>query len=185
MTINSLSVIQGTPLKKVGDSVKAGEIIVAGYFIDTNGHKIECKANANISASIWYSQTENYQKIKAVNIRTGNKIVNSKMVLFGINFPVKTKQNTFQNFEIEENLNPIFKNNFLPFYMYTTTYFETKIEYQQQNFEADKQTVLDKLKNEVIRSVPKQLTISKTFETITETADAFVVTYYAQVEVNL
>ena len=185
MTINSISVVQGTALKKVGDSVKAGETIVAGYFVDANGIKQECKANAKIDATLWYSQTETYPKVKEVFERTGKKIVNSNLSLFGTIFPVKTAQNTFEYYEIEQKNNAVFNNNFLPFYLSTTTYYETTKQLITQNFEQDKQSVLNRLQKEVIDSVPTEFTISKTFDTITETDKAFVVTYYAQVDVSL
>lgn len=184
LTINSISVVQGTPLKKAGDSVKAGETIVAGYFLDANGQKVPCKANANISATTWFSKTLNYQKVKKVATRTGNKIVNSKLSLFGVDFTIKNSQNIFENFEVEQNCNPVFKNNFLPFYMHTTTYYQTTISMVEQNFLQDKNSVIQNLKAEVLNSVPQNLTVVKTFDITTETPDAFVVTFYAEVNIQ-
>ena len=46
MTIIDLNVVSGTALKKVGDSVKAGETIVASYIINNKGEKVVfCKQN--------------------------------------------------------------------------------------------------------------------------------------------
>lgn len=185
MTIRSLSVVQGTALKKIGDSVKAGEVIVAGYFLDTNGQRVECKANASIGATVWFSKTQTYQKIKPETVRTGKKIVNSKMTLFGANFFIKNEKNTFESFDTVESVNPVFKNNILPFYLLTTIYYETTTNYVEQNFERDKQTVLQNLEREVLSEISNDLSIAKTFNTINETQEAFVVTFYAQVDVDL
>ena len=185
MTIRSLSVVQGTALKKIGDSVKAGEVIVAGYFLDANGQRVECKANASIGATVWFSKTQTYQKIKPETVRTGKKIVNSKMTLFGANFFIKNEKNTFESFDTVESVNPVFKNNILPFYLLTTIYYETTTNYVEQNFERDKQTVLQNLEREVLSEISNDLSIAKTFNTINETQEAFVVTFYAQVDVDL
>lgn len=185
MTINSLTVVQGTALKNNGDSVKAGDVIVAGYFLDANGKKVNCKANANIDATVWYSKTVNYPKVLQLTKRTGQKISNSKMSLFGLNFTVKNHKNTFDEFEVEETINPVFNNNFLPLYLHTTTYHQITKTFVQQDFFKDKQSLIDNLQTEVINTVPKNLTISKTFDTINETDTEYIVTFYAEVQIQL
>ena len=185
MTINSLSVVQGTALKKIGDSVKAGDVIVAGYFYDSNGKKVECKANASIGATIWYSENLIYPKVKEVYTKTGNKIENSYMTFFGNKFLIKNSENTFEFFEVEENCNAIFNNNFLPYYLHTTTFFETTKNLVEQNFEADKENIIQNLRQKVIDKIPDNLVINKLFDVINEDENSFIVTSYAEIDVNL
>lgn len=58
--ITRVNVLNGTLLKKVGDVVKKGETIIAGYEIELNDKgeeiKIPCYARGQVYANTWYSQ---------------------------------------------------------------------------------------------------------------------------------
>lgn len=181
-TITELVVANGTAKKKVGDSAKAGDVIVAGYVVDANGKKINCKASASIKAKTWLSATEIYPKQLELNVRTGKKITNSYFQLFGIKYPIKSNKNEFAFFE-EEIQEDLIKNNFLPFKMYTTTYYEVTKQIVDQNFELDKQKILEKCQKQAYSKVVDTSLVSNIFDTITEENDCFVVTSY--VEINL
>jgi sporulation protein YqfD len=185
MTIKSISVVQGTAQKKVGDSVKKGEVIVAGYFVDTSGNSVPCKANAQITATVWFTETETYQKQKEVLTKTGKKIVSSHLEFLGMNFAVKNNQNTFECFEEETTTSQIFKNNLLPFNLVTTTYYEATKEIVSQNFSAEKDTIIQNLEQKAIQKVPVNLVVSKTFSTVVENENDFVITSYAEVDIEL
>lgn len=180
LTITDLNVTSGTALKKVGDSVKAGEIIVAGYIEDSNGNKVPCNANAQIKAKTWHFSSETYLKQIEVKTRTGNKRINSKLQIFGMNFQVKNDNCDFENFEAETSEKYI-SNNFLPFKMLTTTYFEVTSQFVQQNFDADKQSVVEKCEKNALLQVKSDEVISKTFYVVDEKDDCFIVTSYVEV----
>lgn len=185
MTIKSINVIQGTALKKAGDSVKKGEVIVAGYFEDINGTRRNCKANAVVSATTWFTSTETYQKIANKKTRTGKKCVESYFSIFKLKLPISKKQNSFKNFDSEENESYVFVNNILPVKKITKTFFEVEITPVKQDFEKDKESVVQRCKENAIKSVPQNLKVERTFETIAETEDAFVVTAYAEVNITI
>lgn len=185
MTIKSLNLIQGTALKKEGDSVKKGEVIVAGYFMDANGDKVSCRANANITATIWYSHSEIYKKEKEIFIRTGNKISNSYMCLNGNIFNVKNIKNTFESYDIETNEEYVFNNNFIPIKLVTTTYFETEKSIVQQNFDVDKNKIIELCKQKTLEKVPENLSIVNTFETVLEEEKEFIVTAYVEIDIQI
>ncbi len=181
LTITELNVINGTALKKVGDSVKAGETIVAGYILDGSGNKISCNVNAKIKAKTWHTATEIYYKELEVSHRTGKKITNSYITFFDMKFNVKNRPNTFEYFEEESKKSIITKNNFLPFYMNTTTFYEIQKEKILQNFDQDKQNVIDRCQKLAYKKVNENETVTRIFETITEEEDRFIVTSYVEV----
>lgn len=181
-TLTELVVANGTAKKKVGDSVKAGDIIVAGYVLDSYGKKINCKASANIKAKTWFSASEIYKKELEINVRTGKKVINSYLDLFGVKYPIKNTKNEFEFFE-EELKETEIKNNFLPFKMYTTTYYEITKQVVEQDFEKDRQKILEKCQKQAYSKVVNTSLISNIFDTITEEKDCFVITSY--IEVNL
>ena len=180
LTIIDLDVVSGTALKKIGDSVKAGDVIVAGYILDTNGNKISCTANAKIKAKTWHSATEIYYKQIDVQTKTGNKISVSNLSLFGTYFPVRTPEIPFENYVVETSEKYI-QNNFLPIKMTTIKYFETTQQKVQQNFDVDKQAVLERCQSKAMSYVSESETVYKTFDVIDEESDRFVVTSYVEV----
>ncbi len=180
LTITELFVSNGTALKKVGDSVKKGETIVAGYVLNSNGRKIECKANASINAKTWHTSSVNYPKKKEVTTRTGKVNKQSYLTLFGMKFNIKNSNNTFENFE-EEQTEQIISNNFFPFVLHVKKQYEVTKSYVEQNFELDKQKVLKQCQKEAQKRVDKNQEVVKTFDTILEQEDCFVVTSYVEV----
>ena len=179
-TIIELSVSNGTAQKKVGDSVKKGEVIVAGYVKNASGKKVTCKANATIKAKTWRTATEIYQKQIEINHRTGKKVKQQYLTLFGMKFPIKNQQNNFEFFEEEENEVTI-KNNFLPFKMYVKTQYEVTKQMIAQNFEADKQIVVERCQKKAYESVKNGDEITNIFDVISEEKNCYVVTSYIEV----
>jgi similar to stage IV sporulation protein len=180
LTIIELSVSNGTPLKKIGDSVKKGDIIVAGYIFNSAGEKIICKANAQIKAKTWRTATEVYQKQVEVKTRTGNKSKTSFLSLFGMNFNVKSQKNQFENFEEETNV-VLLKNSFLPFKMTVTTQYEVIIQTVEQDFEKDKQQLIENCQKNAYSFVKQSDVITQVFDEISEEKDCFIVTSYVEV----
>ena len=184
LTIVGLSVSNGTALKKVGDSVKQGDVIVAGYVFDDAGNKLVCKANATILAKTWHSATKQYQKVKTVTQRTGKKATSSFLSIFGWKFNVKMPNTSYNLFEEEEKVTTL-KNNFLPFKLHTKTTYQLCTKQVKQNFEADKDAVVKSCSAEAFKQVRSGETVCKMFDVIDETADSFIVTSYVEVTFNL
>lgn len=184
LTIMELVVSNGTAQKKVGDSVQKGEVIVAGYVKNTSGQKVTCKANASIRAKTWRTATETYYKKVEVNHRTGKKVSQQYLTLFNMKFPVKNQKNKFEFFEEEFKEVPI-KNNFLPFKLFVNTQYEVTKEIVEQNFENDKQMIIERCQKKAYEGVKTYDQITNTFETISEEKDCFVITSYIEVSFEL
>ncbi len=185
LTIVELNVVNGTAQKKVGDSVKKGEVIVGGFLMDSNGNKISCNAVANIKAKLWRTETFEYYKQKEVATRTGKVIKIANLDLFDMEFPVKKGNNVFENFEVEENTYFLTDDNFLPLIMTEKIYYEVEKSVVTQNFEADRKDIISNLQRQANMQVKENEVVVKTFETITEDAEKFIITAYVEVEFDI
>lgn len=56
-TIVDMAVLQGTPLKKIGESVEIGETLIGGYVELSDGEKKECPVIARVSVACVYEQS--------------------------------------------------------------------------------------------------------------------------------
>ena len=73
----------------------------------------------------------------------------------------------------------------MPVIKTTKTYFEVEVTPVKQDFEKDKESIVQRCKQNAIKSVPQSLKVEKIFETIIEMEDAFVVTVYAEVNITI
>ncbi len=149
--ITGLTVTQGTALYKVGDSVKAGDVIVAGYKLNEQGEQVPLKAVANVEVNCFISSKVEVGNTKTELKRTGNKVTknfyyfNNKK-LFNNNFNCK-----FQFFETEEKTTSMF--NLLPFYVKSVTYYECETVNIPVNFEEQKETLKKQLQYETYEKI--------------------------------
>lgn len=184
MQITDLVVIQGTALKKVGDSVKAGDVIVAGYFFDINGKKVFCKANASIKATTWLTETAIYEKEKQVSVRTGKKVSDCYMILFGKKFQTKVAKNKFENYETQQNKHFMFENNFLPVQFISIDYYEVHFETLVQDFEKDREKVVSECEQSAIKKLRDGQIAKKVFSVVDEQEKQFLITSYVEVDIE-
>lgn len=185
LTIVELNVVNGTAQKKVGDSVKKGEVIVGGFLMDSNGNKIPCNAVAKIKAKSWITETVEFYKQKEVSTRTGNVIKIANLDLFDMEFPVKKGNNLFENYEVEENTYFLTDDNFLPLTMTEKIYYEVEKNVVTQDFDSEREDIISGLQKQTKMRVKESEMIVKTFETITEDEEKFVITAYVEVLFDL
>ena len=184
LTITELVVSNGTAQKRVGDSVKKGEIIVAGFVTNSAGKKINCKANAVVKAKTWHTASVSFAKQKMVATKTGRCAKTEILTLFGMTFDVKNQSCDFDDFE-EETKEVILSNNFLPFKMIVKTKFEVTREMVAQNFEEQKESILSECQKQAYKQVLDGEVVAKMFDTITEEKDEYIVTSYVEVNFEL
>ena len=91
--ITEIKLIQGTLLVKVGDTVHAGDLLVAPYVFDSSGNKISIEPKAIITADVWLSGEATFQETKQITERTGNFVTERKMTFLD-NYYNK-RRNTF------------------------------------------------------------------------------------------
>lgn len=149
--ITSLTVTQGTPLYKVGDNVKAGSVIVAGYKINESGEKVALKAVAKVEVNCFISS-----KIEVGNTitelqRNGNKISKTfyyfnNQKLFNLNYVCP-----YQFYQTEEKTEQMF--NMFPFYAKTVTYYECESITKQFDFEQQKESLKKQVQYETYEKI--------------------------------
>ena len=124
--ITKINVQNGTPVVKVGDIVKEGEILIAGYLEGKYTGIRYVHSSANIEAKVWYSKKEKFYLNQEIQVPTG--ATEQKYTLninnFKINF-YKTLSK-FQNYDtINESKKLMLLSNFyLPIEIIKTTNYE-------------------------------------------------------------
>ncbi len=170
--ITSLTVTQGTALYNVGDSVKQGDVIVAGYRLNENNQKEPIKAVAKIELNCFISSRLEVGSHTTQVVRTGkSKVENS----YYFNNTVLYNFKPVSPYEIyETKIERIKMFSFLPFYMQKCTYYECKEEKIAVDFERD------------VEMLKKQLQYS-TYEKLTETDEILNEEFYItkQNEINI
>lgn len=169
--ITQMQVLEGTPLVKIGDNVKQGDIIVAGYKIDDNGQKVKCNAKAKVKAKVWFCSTQTFLTSQTIFKRTGKKIKTSTFYFSNTKMFSDNTKNKFKNFEQSKEEKYLFKNNILPIKRVLTTYYETKPIVVTKKFEDYKQKILEDCYKNARSKVPSNVTITKSFDTINEIQD--------------
>lgn len=184
-TITEMLVTDGTPLLKVGDSFKQGDVLVAGYNINGEGVKIPCVANAKIKAKIWFSYSEVFSNEVLQKVRTGKKITNYTYNLLGWNLKEKNNEINFKSFEVEEKRSYVFKNNFIPLVKNSIIYYETEEIVVNQNFEENKQEIVNRCYEKAKEKIPNGIKIEKSFDVIEEIKEGYVVSAYYETEIYI
>ena len=143
--ITEIKLISGTPLVKVGDSVKVGDVLVAPYIIDSSGTKIPTIAKANIQATVWVSGQSVFESEKEVKQRTGNFFVQRKMVFLDKEILTTQTEVPYLEYEIEEK-EELLSDYLLPINYVTTTYYELETVFVKSSFDEEKENLIDQAK---------------------------------------
>lgn len=172
-----ISVLEGTPNVKVGDTFKQGDVLISGSFLDIYGNRIECHAQGKIKAKIQYTAQIDFYNDQVIYQRTGKSLTNCSYSFLGWNFKNKNTPVEFEHFETEEYSTTLFKNNFLPIKAHYVKFFETTPVQIKQNFEEQKDTLLSQAKQTAKNLVPKNQEIINQFEEIVQLDDGYQVRY--------
>ena len=184
-TITDIEVLEGTALVKVGDSVKQGDVIVAGYYTNESGEKIKCNAKAKVKAKVWFSSSLIFKEKETIFVKTGKKISASTYYFGKTKLFSKNVKNTFSNFEEKNEESYLFKNNLLPLKRVLTTYYETKGKEVEKNFDDYKQKLLDECYKTAKQKIPSQIKDYSSFDVIEKIDDGYVVSAYYEAEIYI
>lgn len=144
--ITELTVIQGTPVVSVGQTIKAGQQLVLPYVIDSNGNKLAVKAMADIKADVFYNTLTQVSENYIVYQDTGNVCYNRELFLFGNKiFSTNTKCN-FKHFRVEQANEYVGEKSILPIKYVKTKYIEQEQIYVENYFSTNKQKILEDCK---------------------------------------
>ena len=184
-TITQLEILEGTPLVKVGDSVKQGDIIVAGYYLDESGQKVKCNAKAKVKAKVWFSSSKIFKEEETVFVRTGKTICQSNYYFSKTKIFSQKVKNTFNTFEQKYEESFLFKNNILPLKKCSTIYYETKSKVVKKNFDDYKQNILESCYKTAKQKIPNQIKDYKSFDVIEKIDGGYVISAYYETEIYI
>ncbi|MGN1207887.1 MAG: sporulation protein YqfD [Christensenellales bacterium] len=177
--ILELNVVQGTSRFRVGDSVKKGDVLIAGFF-ESGENKVPCKAIGNIKMQVWYSTSVNFVEEEKVFQRTGNFVENSYYEIFGKRMKMKVKNVSFANFEKETKTEYLFKNLLVPIKIYKEIYYEIEENLIKNDFSLQKDAIIDTIIKQTLAKVPNGEEICGNQIEISNTQKGKIVTCYVE-----
>ncbi len=148
--VKDFTLISGTAAVKVGDLVRAGDILVYPYIIDNSGQKKSISGKANILLEVDFIETISYNENREIYKDTGNVFKSSNISLFKLNFR-KNKACPFKFYRKEVKTYYVLNNNFLPIKKEITTYYEQIPTLQKLPFETCEAQVVDDAYRQVLK----------------------------------
>ena len=141
--ITNIEVFAGSSNLKIGDVVKAGDLLIK----NNNG------AAGRIKGKIYYFDYLIYNENQIVKQKTGNVFECSNIMFFNKTTNKRNKNLNFSNYFEENCVFPISKNLFFPINLIKTKYIEFELVEQLVEFEK----VEEELKNELYLKVLQQI----------------------------
>ena len=144
--ITKIELISGTLKVKVGDIVQEGDVLVEPFTLDASGELKKVEARAEILAEVYNEGvSEHYETFVQVS-RTGEKRVQSEVMLFGLSIYNFKQEIPFSLFETECEYTNLSKNLFMPFKLKKTVFYELVEETIVSDFEEVKDEFVNKAK---------------------------------------
>ncbi len=182
--ITDIELIQGTALVKVGDVVKAGDILVAPFIIDSSGKQIPIQAKANIYANVWLNGSVTFESKKEITRRTGNHISERKMIFLNQEIVTTKVEIPYLQYELEIK-EELLSDYLLPIKYITTTYFEVENVVVETDFESVKEEKIAEAKNLAKIRLKEGDNIVEENNLITEREGVFYIDYVITVLRNI
>lgn len=159
--ITKITAQNGTAVVKVGDTVKKGTVLIAGYMEGQYTDNRKVHSLGNIEAKVWYTESTKIPYKQEISTYTGSeeKKYQIKINNFQINF-----YKTLSKFEIydtiysEQNLE-LFSNYYLPISVIKITNKEQIKEEKTYNLEEAKSLGIDQLSKKIEEKIENKSTI--------------------------
>lgn len=178
--ITRIAVESGTALVQVGQTVKAGDILIAPY--ECLSQDIEeqtpCEAKGQVYAKAYLSENIFFIPERMVNERTGQKKSYTSIEFFGkaIN---EIKESPFAIYEKEVSV--VQSKSIIPFNIITVTYYETQSAVKTVSIE----DVYDEIVNNATEKLNKKLnggTLLKKWEIIKKSGANYIIDVFYEAE---
>lgn len=168
--ITEISLIQGTLLVKVGQTVKVGQKLVAPYVRDTSGNLLAVKPMADIKADVFLTTITNVPDVLKEMVDTGSIITNKTISLFNINIFERCPANNFKNYRKEETITNMANNVILPIKITNTVYYEQTEQITENYFNSNQEQILKDCQQKTRQLVESCEIIKEEYKTITNVA---------------
>lgn len=169
-------IYSGTKTKNIYDVVKKGDILI-NNFVMADEIKIPVIASGDIYGLIQKGKTIEINKNQLEKIKTGNT---KTITTLSFTNKFKNDKPPYKLYGKEENIMRI--SDIIPLYKKTTTYHELKIK----NIKYDKNMIIKKfvpkVTNELKSTLPVKAKYNRTFYTINENEDKYILNCYIEYE---
>lgn len=143
--IYKMTVLEGDAVKKVGETVKTGDVIVSGVIERPNTETRFAHSNGIILGRTWYEGYADVNLTKQENVRTGKANTITRISIGDNNLTLSPKKIDFKSYDKEEKM--ITSNN-SPIKIVRETYYETMpITKKLSRQEAEKVAIEKALEN--------------------------------------
>ena len=165
--ITRIIVQNGTAQVKVGDSVRKGDILIAGWIQGDHTDKYFVNSSGEVKGKIQYTQIEKIKKKEIIRERTGRRERKYSIKINNFVINLYKKYSKFKKYDTivkEKNLR-LFKNFYLPIQIKEICNYEENEKEIQNDYETAKTlgetTAKQKLEATLVFSDSKQLLNSK------------------------
>ncbi|MDI3310588.1 MAG: sporulation protein YqfD [Thermoanaerobacterium sp.] len=143
--IYKMTVLEGDAVKKVGDTVKIGDVLISGIIERPNTNTRFVHSMGTILARVWYEGYADVNLTQQKYKRTGRKITMTKISMGSSTLTLSSRKIDFKNYDKEvRNVT----SSTSPIRIVNETYYETvPIEVRLTKDEAGKLAVENALKN--------------------------------------
>ncbi len=180
-TIKNIKLIQGTPVVKVGDVVRAGDELVAPYVVDSSGNCIPIEPKAEITFEFLLSGQSVHNNTVQVQKRTGRNVCERKMSFLDREIVTTKVEVPFEIYELERS-ETYLSTSTLPLKYVTLTYHEIENVTIEKSFSEVKDEKIQEAKSLAFARKAEQDSVVYENYVITEKGDQTIVDYVVCVE---
>lgn len=183
--ITEISLVQGTPLVKVGQTVKIGQELVAPYVINTSGQKLSISPMADIKADVFLTTTTLIPNEKLELVDTGQVVKTKNISLFGLNIYSNNVGCNFKKYRKQTITTNMSSNLLLPIKIEETYYFEQTEVLIEHYFVTNKEQILQDCQQKTRQLVKSCEIIKEEYTVVTTNANINQITHTAVVNKSI
>lgn len=176
-TITMLEVVQGTPLVKVGQTVKEGQELIAPYVIDTSGNRLAVKPMANIIADVYYTTITYVADEQILYKDTNEYVTKSELFLFGTKIFEQEIKCKYKHYRKEVSEEWIGGNSILPIKYLKTKYIKQEEIIETDYFKKNQEQIIKNCKEKTRQNLASYDIIKEEYYQINSNAGINQITY--------
>lgn len=182
--ITDFELVSGTMAVKIGDYVRAGDVLVYPFYID-GGVRRKVLAKAQITMEIYHTASVQHQNERTEKVRTGRTSERSVVTLFNLPIYCNEAKETFSLYEEEVETKPLILNNLLPLKLERTTYFELELVKIKETFAEAEERLKKEAREKALKNLTKCGIIKDEFVQSSETDGGVLVSYTIVEEIEV
>ena len=182
--ITEFELVSGTMAVKIGDYVRAGDVLVYPFYID-GGVRHRVLAKAQITMEIYHTASVQHQNERTEKVRTGRTSERLVVTLFNLPIYCNEAKETFSLYEEEVEIKPLILNNLLPLKLERTTYFELKLVQIKESFAEAEGRLKKEAREKALKKLTKCGIIKNEFVQSSETDGGMLVSYTIVEEIEV